>query len=236
MKVNSANKILVISAIGLGAVTLAYHFIPENSASNISILPEAYAKEGIRIPAPVKSIKESVGTQTAVFAGGCFWGVEGVFERVAGVKSVESGYSGGSKSDANYRFVSAGRTRHAESVRIRYDPNKVSYNKLLHIFFSVTHDPTQLNRQGPDKGPHYRTAIFPANMAQLAAARSYIEQLKNAKIWKRPIVTKIEKFSFYRAENYHQDYMRKNPNDAYIRAWDKPKIANLKRLFPRNLK
>jgi peptide-methionine (S)-S-oxide reductase len=192
----------------------------------------AHAAEGIRIAAPAKAIAEPKGTQTAVFAGGCFWGIEGVFERVKGVTSVESGYSGGTKVSADYDTVSGGRTGHAESVRIRYNPALVSYNDLLHIFFSVTHDPTQLNRQGPDSGTQYRTAIFPATPAQSKAASAYIAQLGKAAVWKKPIVTKIEAYSFFPAEAYHQDFMAKNPNQGYIVAWDKPKVANLKRLFP----
>jgi peptide-methionine (S)-S-oxide reductase len=192
----------------------------------------AHAAEGIRIAAPAAPITEPKAMQTAVFAGGCFWGIEGVFERVKGVTSVESGYSGGTKATADYDRVSAGSTAHAESVRIRYNPALVSYNDLLHIFFSVTHDPTQLNRQGPDTGSQYRTAIFPATPAQRKAASAYIAQLGKAGYWKKPIVTKIEAFSFFPAETYHQDFMAKNPNHRYIVQWDKPKVANLKRLFP----
>jgi peptide-methionine (S)-S-oxide reductase len=197
-----------------------------------SLISSAEAAEGIRIAAPSASITEPKGTQTAVFAGGCFWGIEGVFERVKGVTSVESGYSGGTKANADYDAVNAGLTAHAESVRIRYNPAVISYNDLLHIFFSVTHDPTQLNRQGPDTGKQYRTAIFPANAAQRKAASSYIAQLGKAGVWKKPIVTKIEVYSFFPAETYHQDFMAKNPAHPYINAWDKPKVANLKRLFP----
>ncbi len=197
-----------------------------------SLIGTAEAAEGIRIAAPAAAIVEPKGAQTAVFAGGCFWGIEGVFERVKGVTSVESGYSGGTKADADYDLVSAGRTSHAESVRIKYDPAVVSYTDLLHIFFSVTHDPTQLNRQGPDTGKQYRTAIFPANAIQRKAASAYIAQLGKAGYWKKPIVTKIEGYSFFPAETYHQDFMKKNPNHGYIVTWDKPKVANLKRLFP----
>ena len=192
----------------------------------------AHAAEGIRIAAPKAPIVEHKGIQTAVFAGGCFWGIEGVFERVKGVTSVESGYSGGTKASADYDLVSGGRTAHAESVRIRYNPAVISYNDLLHIFFSVTHDPTQLNRQGPDSGSQYRTAIFPANAVQRKAASAYIGQLGKAGYWKKPIVTKIEGFSFFPAESYHQDFMAKNPSHPYIVTWDKPKVASLKRLFP----
>ncbi len=197
-----------------------------------SLIGTAEAAEGIRIAAPAAAIVDPKGTQTAVFAGGCFWGIEAVFERVKGVTSVESGYSGGTKADADYDKVSAGMTTHSESVRIRYNPAVISYNDLLHIFFSVTHDPTQLNRQGPDTGKQYRTAIYPATPAQGKAARAYIAQLGKAGYWKKPIVTKIEGYSFFPAETYHQDFMAKNPNHGYIVTWDKPKVANLKRLFP----
>ncbi len=202
------------------------------SACGSDVVGMAHAAEGIRIAAPSAKIVEPKGTQTAVFAGGCFWGIEGVFERVKGVTSVESGYSGDAKTNADYDLVSGGRTNHAESVRIRYNPALISYNDLLHIFFSVTHDPTQLNRQGPDTGSQYRTAIFPANAAQRKAASAYIAQLGKAGYWKKPIVTKIEPYSFFLAETYHQDFMVKNPSQPYIVTWDKPKIANLKRLFP----
>jgi peptide-methionine (S)-S-oxide reductase len=197
-----------------------------------SIISNAEAAEGIRIAAPATAIVEPKATQTAVFAGGCFWGIEGVFEHVKGVISAESGYAGGTKANADYDTVSGGRTGHAEAVRIRYNPALVSYNDLLHIFFSVTHDPTQLNRQGPDTGTQYRTAIFPATPAQSKAASAYIAQLGKAGVWKKPIVTKIEAYSFFPAEAYHQDFMAKNPTQGYIVAWDKPKVANLKKLFP----
>jgi peptide-methionine (S)-S-oxide reductase len=213
-------------------VFAAFAFTAACGTEATSLIGTAEAAEGIKIAAPAIAIVEPKGMQTAVFAGGCFWGIEGVFERVKGVTSVESGYSGGTKATANYDLVSAGRSAHAESVRIRYNPAVVSYNDLLHIFFSVTHDPTQLNRQGPDTGSQYRTAIFPANPAQKKAATAYIGQLNNAGYWKKPIVTKIEAFSFFPAETYHQDFMAKNPNHGYIVTWDKPKVANLKRLFP----
>lgn len=216
-------KLAAIASIALVAACGSENSFPIGSA---------HAAEGIRIAAPSAPITEAKGTQTAVFAGGCFWGIEGVFERVKGVTSVESGYSGGTKANADYDRVSAGATKHAESVRIRYNPAVVSYNDLLHIFFSVTHDPTQLNRQGPDTGSQYRTAIFPANTAQRKAASAYIAQLGKAGYWKKPIVTKLEPFSFFPAETYHQDFMAKNPNHGYIVTWDKPKVANLKRLFP----
>lgn len=201
----------------------------ENISSPIG---SAHAAEGLRIAAPVAPIREAETMQTAVFAGGCFWGIEAVFENVKGVTRVESGYSGGTRGTANYEDVSAGRSGHAESVRVQYNPAIISYNDLLHIYFSVSHDPTQLNRQGPDVGTQYRSAIFPANAAQQTAAKAYINQLSKAAYWKKPIVTKIETFSFFPAETYHQDFMVKNPRHRYIVMWDKPKIANLKRLFP----
>jgi peptide-methionine (S)-S-oxide reductase len=192
----------------------------------------AHAAEGKRIAAPSAKFIEPEKEQVAVFAGGCFWGIEGVFEHVAGVTRVESGYAGGTKADANYDLVSDGLTSHAESVRIVYDPSRVSYATLLHIFFSVAHDPTQLNRQGPDTGKQYRSAIFPTNDSQRDAARAYMEQLDKAKSWSRPIVTRLETGEFYPAEDYHQDYMVKNPNSGYIIRFDVPKVAALKRLFP----
>ena len=202
----------------------------------VAPIGSAHAAEGIRIAAPAARLAEPKGQQVAVFAGGCFWGVEAVFEGVKGVTRVESGYSGDTKSTADYDLVSAARTKHAESVRIYYNPAVVSYNDLLHIFFSVAHDPTQLNRQGPDRGKQYRTAIFPANAAQRQAARGYIAQLNKAAYWKKPIVTTIEPFSFFPAETYHQDFMAKNPRQPYIVQWDKPKIANLNRLFPNRVR
>jgi peptide-methionine (S)-S-oxide reductase len=192
----------------------------------------AHAAEGKLIPAPATKIVEPVTEQVAVFAGGCFWGIEGVYERVSGVIRVESGYAGGSKAEADYDQVSDGRTKHAEAVRIVYDPAKVSYDTLLHIFFSVAHDPTQLDRQGPDTGKQYRSAIFPMNDAQKSAASAYIAQLNQAKSWRASIVTRIETGPFYAAENYHQDYMVKNPNSGYIMRFDVPKIAALKQFFP----
>lgn len=228
MKSSQSNKFV----LRLLPVVAAFAFTGACGTEATSLIGTAEAAEGIKIAAPAAAIVEPKGTQTAVFAGGCFWGIEGVFERVKGVVSAESGYSGGTKATADYDLVSGGRTAHAESVRIRYNPAVVSYNDLLHIFFSVTHDPTQLNRQGPDTGSQYRTAIFPATPAQKKAATAYIAQLSKAGYWKKPIVTKIEGYSFFPAEAYHQDFMAKNPTHPYITTWDKPKVANLKRLFP----
>jgi peptide-methionine (S)-S-oxide reductase len=207
-------------------------FVTACGSDVVTPIGSAVAAEGLRIAAPAARIVEPKTQQVAIFAGGCFWGIEAVFERVKGVTRVESGYSGGTKSTADYDLVSAGQTKHAESVRIYYDPARVSYNDLLHIFFSVAHDPTQLNRQGPDRGTQYRTAIFPANAAQRNAARAYIAQLDKAAYWKKPIATTLEPFSFFPAETYHQDFMAKNPRHPYIVQWDKPKITNLKKLFP----
>ena len=176
---------------------------------------------GLAAPAAAK-------TETAVLAGGCFWGVEAVFEHVKGVTRVVSGYAGGSRADATYDKVSADRTDHAEAVRITFDPAEVSYAKLLHIYFTVAHDPTQLNRQWPDVGRSYRSAIFPQSKAQEAAARAFIARLKATK----PVVTRIETGAFYPAEAYHQDFARKNPLHPYILAHDRPKVAALKREFP----
>ncbi len=194
--------------------------------------PAAHAREGIAIPAPKVAMAEPEGRQTAIFAGGCFWGVEGVFEHVKGVLRVESGYAGGTKATANYDLVSAGKTGHTEAVRITYDPKTISYTALMQIFFSVAHDPTQLNRQGPDTGPQYRGAIFPVTAAQNTAAKAYLTQLSANSPWGKKPVTKLETGVFYPAETYHQDFMAKNPNHGYIRAHDAPKIINLKRLFP----
>ena len=168
-----------------------------------------------------------------MFAGGCFWGVEAVFEHVRGVRNVVSGYAGGTQAQANYDAVGSGATGHSEAVRITYDPAQVSYGRLLQIFFSVAHDPTQLNRQYPDTGPQYRSAIYPQTPGQKRAATAYIALLGAAKAWPGKIVTRIEGGRFYPAEAYHQDFMRKNPNHPYIRAHDTPKIAALKAGFPK---
>jgi peptide-methionine (S)-S-oxide reductase len=187
------------------------------------------------VPAP-NSDPPAAGRQVAVLAGGCFWGMEAVFERLNGVSSVVSGYAGGSQGDATYERVSSERTGHAEAVRIAYDPRLISYGTLLRVYFSVAHDPTQLNRQGPDTGPSYRSAIFPQNKAQDMVARSYIAQLSSAQAFQRPIVTKIESGQFFPAEAYHQDFMRKNPYHPYILAHDVPKVRALSKLMPKLVK
>ena len=168
-------------------------------------------------------------SETAVLAGGCFWGMEAVFEHVKGVRNVVSGYAGGTARDANYDKVSGERTGHAEAVRVTYDPRQVSYAQLLRIYFSVAHDPTQVNRQGPDVGPSYRSAIFPQNQAQLQLAQRFIAQLRSQG---RPIATKIENGPFFPAEAYHQDFAKRHPLHPYIVINDAPKVSRLKRAYP----
>jgi len=170
--------------------------------------------------------------ETAVLAGGCFWGMETVFEHVKGVTDVVSGFAGGSAGDATYDAVSSERTGHAEAVKITYDPKQISYGQLLQIFFTVAHDPTQVNRQGPDTGPSYRSAIFPQNAGQARAARAFIASLDSAHAYKKPIATRIESGGFYPAEAYHQDFARKHPLYPYIVVNDRPKVAALKSRYP----
>lgn len=187
------------------------------------------------IPAPKidTPAAEATGLQTAVLAGGCFWGLQGMFQHVEGVTQVVAGYSGGTRETARYDLVSTETTGHAESVEITFDPKKVSYGQLLRLFFSVAHDPTQLNRQGPDTGPSYRSEIFFASPTQKRIARAYVEQLTRAKVFSAPIVTKIEPLkAFYPAEDYHQDFLIRNPNYPYIVINDLPKIDHLKRTYP----
>ena len=187
------------------------------------------------LPDPVSDapLAAKSSSQTAVFAGGCFWGIEAVFEHVKGVTQAVSGYSGGTAETADYQKVSAGRTAHAEVVQVTYDPSKVSYGQLLKVFFSVAHDPTQLNRQGPDTGPQYRSAIFTVDAAQQRAAQAYIAQLQAAKSFPRPIVTQVVALkAFYVAEPYHQDYVVHHPDQPYIIYNDLPKVAALKKQFP----
>jgi peptide-methionine (S)-S-oxide reductase len=197
--------------------------------------PSFASEDAVVIPAPAMDAQASDGTQTAVIAGGCFWGVQGVFQHTAGVVNAVSGYAGGNKSTADYSTVSTGSTGHAESVEIKYDPKKISYGKILQIFFSVAHDPTQLNRQGPDSGTQYRSAIFTTNDEQKKVAEAYIAQLNAAKAYKKPIVTKVGPLEgFFPAEAYHQDYLTLHPNQPYIAFNDLPKVENLKKLFATN--
>ncbi len=179
------------------------------------------------------SLAKSSGKQSAVFAGGCFWGTQAVFERVKGVLKTTTGYSGGSAASATYDQVTTETTGHAESVQVVFDPSKITYGRLLRIFFSVAHDPTQLNRQGPDVGSSYRSAIFYANDEQKRVATAYIQQLDAAHVFPKPIVTQVVPLKgFYRAEDYHQDYALHNPDNPYILVCDRPKIAALKEQFP----
>jgi peptide-methionine (S)-S-oxide reductase len=197
--------------------------------------PSFAAEDAVAIPAPAMDVKPADGIQTVVLSGGCFWGVQGVFQHTAGVVSAVSGYSGGSKATAQYEIVSTGTTGHAESVQLKYDPKKISYGKLLQIFFSVAHDPTELNYQGPDSGTQYRSAIFTTSDEQKKVADAYIAQLNAAKVYKKPIVTKVGPLEgFYAAEGYHQDYLTLHPNQPYIAYNDIPKVENLKKLFAEN--
>jgi peptide-methionine (S)-S-oxide reductase len=192
----------------------------------------AFAGEGT-VNAPLaKRASAEKGLKTAVFAGGCFWGVEAVFSHVKGVKSAVSGYAGGGKADASYDTVSGGGTRHAEAVKVTYDPAVIRYDQLLRIYFSVIADPTLKNRQGPDSGSQYRTALYPQGAEQAAVAKAYIAQLSAAKLWNRPIVTTLEGGAFYPAEAYHQDFALNNPRHGYIVRWDAPKVAALKAMYP----
>jgi peptide-methionine (S)-S-oxide reductase len=201
------------------------------------VTPGSAAEVAHVIPAPAvdeQAASDGQATsETAVLAGGCFWGVQGVFQHVSGVTSAVSGYAGGEKKTAHYEMVGSGRTGHAESVRITFDPRKISYGRILQIYFSVAHDPTQLNRQGPDIGTQYRSAIFPANAEQARIAKTYIAQLNQAHVYDAAIVTKIEPGrEFYAAEDYHQDYMTLHPTQPYIVYNDLPKIDDLKKVFP----
>ncbi|HET8887888.1 MAG TPA: peptide-methionine (S)-S-oxide reductase MsrA [Candidatus Angelobacter sp.] len=184
-------------------------------------------------PAADEPLSKAKGAQTVVLAGGCFWGIQAVFEHVKGVSSATSGYSGGSASTAQYETVSTGQTGHAESVRVVYDPSQVSFGQILKVFFSVAHDPTELNRQGPDEGTQYRSVIFYSSEDQQRIAQAYVDQLNGAKVFARPIVTQIVALkAFYPAEAYHQDYAERHPNEPYIAFNDLPKLEHLKQILP----
>jgi peptide-methionine (S)-S-oxide reductase len=216
---------LSLCAAAVGALAIAA----------FAVAPSRAAEDAVIIPAPTADARPASGIQTAVLAGGCFWGVQGVFQHTAGVVNAVSGYAGGSKSTADYNMVSTGTTGHAESVEIKYDPAKISYGKILQIFFSVVHDPTQLNRQGPDSGTQYRSAIFTTNDEQKKVAEAYIAQLNAAKLYKKAIVTKVGPLEgFFPAEAYHQDYLTLHPNQPYIAYNDIPKVENLKKIFAEN--
>jgi peptide-methionine (S)-S-oxide reductase len=195
--------------------------------------PRATASATIPGPALDEPTGSSGNSETAVLAGGCFWGVQGVYQHVKGVSSAVSGYAGGDASTAQYETVGTGTTGHAESVRITFDPNQVSFGQLLHIFFSVAHDPTELNRQGPDSGSQYRSAIFPQNDVQQKVADAYIGQLNQAKVFDAPVVTRTDRDKgFFPAEDYHQDYLNLHPTAAYIATNDMPKLDGLRQTFP----
>ena len=200
-----------------------------------AIISQSVAEETRAIPAPVVDETPSADakTETAVVAGGCFWGVQGVFQHVDGVIKAVSGYAGGTKDSANYETVGTEKTGHAESVQITFDPQRISYGRLLQIYFSVAHDPTELNRQGPDSGTSYRSTIFPASDEQAKVAKAYIAQLDDAHVYQSKIVTTIEPGkAFYPAEDYHQDFLTRHPSYPYIVMFDLPKIADLKASFP----
>jgi peptide-methionine (S)-S-oxide reductase len=216
---------LKLCAAAIGAVAI----------TAFATVPVRAAEDAVVIPVPSIDVEPSEGIQTAVIAGGCFWGVQGVFQHTAGIVNAVSGYAGGSKATADYQMVSTGSTGHAESVQIKFDPKRISYGKILQIFFSVAHDPTQLNRQGPDSGTQYRSAIFTTSDEQKKVAEAYIAQLNAAKVYKKPIVTKVGQLEgFYPAEAYHQDYLTLHPTQPYIAYNDIPKVENLKKLFAAN--
>ena len=198
----------------------------------VAVQSSASAERAVVIPAAKIDVPATAGLQTAVLAGGCFWGMEAVFEHVKGVKSVTAGYAGGTAATATYDQVSTEATGHAEAVRISFDPRQVSYGTLLRVYFSIAHDPTQLNRQDPDSGPSYRSAIFPQNAGQAKAARAYIAQLSATHRFSAPIVTKLEQGGFYPAEAYHQNFYDRNPTHPYIVRFDKPKVAAFRAAFP----
>ncbi len=217
-------RLIIRSLAGFSGLLSLTALVACNSASATAKIP------GPVVDDPLAAAK---GQQTAVFAGGCFWGIQAVFEHVKGVTSATAGYSGGSVKNPNYEAVSAGETGHAESVKVVYDPSQISFGRLLEVFFSVAHNPTELNRQGPDTGTQYRSAIFYANEGQRRIAQAYIEQLNQAKVFPRPIVTQVVALSgFYPAEDYHQDYARKHPGDPYIVFNDLPKVEHLRQQLP----
>ena len=191
------------------------------------------AEPAVSIPPPAADLPAGEGLQTAVLAGGCFWGVQAVYQHTTGVTRAVSGYAGGSQANARYELVGSGTTGHAEAVEVTFDPKKVSFGKILQIFFSVAHDPTQLDRQGPDYGPQYRSAIFYRDAGQKRVAEAYVAQLNAAGVYRQPIVTRLEQLpAFYPAEDYHQDYATVHPNHPYIVYNDRPKVENLQGMFP----
>ncbi|WP_394441843.1 peptide-methionine (S)-S-oxide reductase MsrA [Sphingobium naphthae] len=200
----------------------------------VAVATPTRAERVVSAPAPVLDAAPTRKLETAVFAGGCYWGVEGVFSHVKGIKLAVAGFAGGPRNQrVDYARVSGGDTGYAEAVRVTYDPKQVSYGTLMRIFFSVVADPTLLNRQGPDRGTQYRSALFPLNGEQERAARAYLAQLGKSGPWRDPIVTKVERFTgFQDADRYHQDFLRKNPRHPYILRWDAPKLAAFKSMYP----
>jgi peptide-methionine (S)-S-oxide reductase len=222
-------------ARGIAALTLFVALGAALFAVHLGVEPSPRANASAAVPGP--TVDEPVGrpgaSETAVLAGGCFWGVQGVFQHVKGVSAAVSGYAGGDASTARYETVGTGTTGHAESVRISYDPSQVTFGQLLHVFFSVVHDPTQVNRQGPDAGEQYRSAIFPQNDMQQRVADAYITQLNQANVFDAPVVTQTKRDSgFFPAEDYHQDYLNSHPTALYISTYDMPKLDDLRQQFP----
>lgn len=223
----------LIAGISAGLLLLVAAGTMATRSPAIAPAPKVDPGPIVRVPAPAVDPAEPGKTAVAVVAGGCFWGVQGVYQHVEGVKSAVSGYSGGVAQTAEYETVGSGTTGHAESVKITYDPSKVSYGTLLRIFFAVVADPTTLNRQGPDSGTQYRTALFPTTPQQKTVADAYLAQLRAAKLWKAPIVTRVEKFrGFFPAEKYHQDFLTRKPDYPYIVYNDLPKVEALRVAFP----
>lgn len=232
----SSNRPL-IAGISAGLLLLAAAGTMATRSGAIAPAPRVEAGPIVRVPAPAADPADAAATRTAVFAGGCFWGVQGVFQHVNGVTAAVSGYSGGSAGSAQYESVGSGTTGHAESVKVTYDPRQVSYGTLLRIYFAVVADPTTLNRQGPDEGTQYRTAIFPTTPEQRQIATAYIAQLQASKLWKKPIVTKVEPYrGFFAAEKYHQDFLTRKPNYPYIVYNDLPKVEALRVAFPKQFR
>jgi peptide-methionine (S)-S-oxide reductase len=217
----------------LSSLLILSSIIPTMSACSLNRVSASGPRGTIPNPAVDATLASTKGEQTAVLAGGCFWGVEAVFEHVKGVTHVESGYAGGSKDTAQYETVSSGQTGHAESVQITYDPSQITYGQLLKVFFAVAHDPTELNRQGPDVGTQYRSAIFYANEEQKRIAEKYIAQINEAKVFAAKIATQVAPLKgFIEAESYHQNYLANHPDEPYIVYNDLPKLVNLRKQLP----
>lgn len=215
---------LTVILLGSLLILVGFTFACSTADASSTPLPDP------EVDAPLTNVK---GEQKAVLAGGCFWGIEAVFEHVKGASVAKSGYAGGDAASADYRKVSSGTTGHAESVQVTYDPSQVTYGQLLKVFFSVAHNPTELNRQGPDRGTQYRSAIFYANEEQKRIAAAYIKQLDRVKVFSQPIVTQIAPLgAFHDAEDYHQDYLAQHPNEPYIVINDRPKVENLRKQLP----